>query len=56
MKPEKNETFKFKDKEDFDAEFATNSLIMDEEYLKDKKELEEVQVMEAKMDVDDNHK
>ncbi|MFI3114711.1 MAG: hypothetical protein R3Y12_01045 [Clostridia bacterium] len=62
MKPEKNcklpEFFDhtFGEKENLDAEFATNSLIMDEEYLKDKEVLAEIQVMEAKIDVDNNHK
>lgn len=42
--------------EDYDAEFATNALIMDECYLQGKNLLEDFQVMEAKIDVDNNHK
>lgn len=38
------------------SEFATNALIMDECYLQNKNLMEEIQVMEAKIDVDDNHK
>ncbi len=56
MKPLKNLEFDFEKEEDFDAEFATNSLIMDEEYFKDHKVMEEIQVMEAKVEVDENHK
>lgn len=42
--------------EDMDAEFATNALIMDECYLQGRNLMEDIQVMEAKIDVDDNHK
>lgn len=42
--------------EDLDEEFATNALIMDECYLQNKNLMEEIQVMEAKIDVDENHK
>lgn len=42
--------------EDYDAEFTTNALIMDECYLQGKNLLEDFLVSEAKIDVDNNHK
>lgn len=42
--------------EDNYSEFATNSLIMVESYLQGKNLLDELQVSEAKVEVDENHK
>ena len=38
------------------SEYATNSLIMTDCYLTEKNIMQDIQVMEAKIDVDNNHK
>ena len=43
-------------KDDFDSEFSTNSLVMNDRNYKNKGVMDDIQVLEAKIDVDNNHK
>ena len=47
---------KISNSQDDISEYATNSLIMNDCYRAEKNLMQDIQVMEAKIDVDNNHK